>query len=48
MSLCILAASEIDAARRKALRRCHPDAGGSRADWDRLTEALRVLGGDPR
>lgn len=38
------AADDIDAARRKALRRCHPDAGGTRADWDRLTDVLRVLG----
>ena len=29
---------------RRARRAAHPDAGGSRDDWNRLEEALRTLG----
>lgn len=29
---------------RKAARRCHPDTGGARADWDALVAAAKTLG----
>jgi hypothetical protein len=28
---------------RRAAKRCHPDTGGNRADWDTLSEARRIL-----
>jgi hypothetical protein len=36
---------DIKRAYRAAARRHHPDAGGQRADWDRLEAAMKVLGG---
>jgi hypothetical protein len=35
----------IKQAYRAAARRHHPDAGGQRADWDRLEAAMKILGG---
>lgn len=38
-------ADEIRSAYRQAARKAHPDAGGSRSDWDRLRSAYEVLMG---
>lgn len=32
-----------DVARKKAIARMHPDAGGTREEWERLQRALKVL-----
>lgn len=40
--------AQIKAAYRKLSKKHHPDAGGDRAEWDRISHAYEVLSDEPR